>query len=185
MAKKTEKKVVLERSYNVPLRKEFAKVANYKRAKKAMKALKEFLAKHMKSENVLIGKFLNEAVWVHGIKNPPHHIAVIAKKFDDGSVMAELANIPVKKERKADAKKAKKTDKKVVIREKNVEKPDNLEAIKEQKELREEIKAEADMEELEKEELGDEEAMEEEAEIKESIDEIEEAPKKARKTAKK
>ena len=46
----------LERTYNVPLRKEFLKVPKYKRAKKAVKALKQFLAKHMKSDNVKIGK---------------------------------------------------------------------------------------------------------------------------------
>lgn len=185
MAKKTEKKVVLERTYKVPLRKEFQRVALYKRAKKATKALREFLCKNMRSEKVLIGKYLNEAIWVHGIKNPPHHVTLVAKKYDDGTVMAELANAPVAKASKKDAKKAaKKTEKKVIIKEKNVEKPDNLEVIKEQKELKEETKAEEDIEELEKEELGNEEAMEEEADIKESIDDIDK-PKKAKKTVKK
>ena len=43
MAKKKEKKQVLERTFNVPLRKEFMKVPRYRRANKAVKALKEFI----------------------------------------------------------------------------------------------------------------------------------------------
>ena len=46
---------ILERTYNVPLRKEFLKVPKYKRAKKAVTALKQFLVKHMKSDNIKIG----------------------------------------------------------------------------------------------------------------------------------
>ncbi len=82
---------MLERTYNVPLRKEFQKAPKYKRAKKAGAALKEFLAKHMKSENIKIGRSLNMKVWEKGIKNPPHHVQVEVKKFEDGKVTAELA----------------------------------------------------------------------------------------------
>ena len=39
--------IVLERTYNVPLRKEWLKVPKYKRAKKAVTALRQFLVKHM------------------------------------------------------------------------------------------------------------------------------------------
>ena len=46
MAKKEKKpEVKLERVYNVPLRKEWLKVPKYKRSKKALAALKQFLAK--------------------------------------------------------------------------------------------------------------------------------------------
>ncbi len=98
MAKKEEKsKVVLEREYIIPLRKEFQKAPKYKRAKKTIKALKEFLAKHMKSDNIKIGKYLNLKVWEHGIKNPPHKVKVKVEKFDDGLVKAELVGAPVEK----------------------------------------------------------------------------------------
>jgi large subunit ribosomal protein L31e len=92
MADKKEeiKKVVLERVYNVPLRKGWLKAARYKRSKKAITTLREFLVKHMKSENIKIGKRLNELVWKHGIKNPPHHVTVVAKKYDDEIVKVEL-----------------------------------------------------------------------------------------------
>ena len=46
--KKTEPKMLLEREYVVPLRREWLKVQKYKRANKAIKALKVFIARHMK-----------------------------------------------------------------------------------------------------------------------------------------
>jgi large subunit ribosomal protein L31e len=80
----------IERVYNVPLRKEFRKVARYKKTKKAMTALRQFLAKHMKSDNIKISNDINMIVWKDGIKNPPHHIKVIAKKDDKDVVTVEL-----------------------------------------------------------------------------------------------
>jgi large subunit ribosomal protein L31e len=84
----------LERTYNVPLRKEFLKVSRYRRAAKATKALRQFISKHMKSDNVNIGKYLNQLIWKDGIKSPPHHVEVIAKKDKDGKVMVEIPNPP-------------------------------------------------------------------------------------------
>ena len=97
MAKKEEVKIELERIYNVPLRREWLKAPKWNRTKKASKALKEFLQKHMKSDNVKIGKYLNEYLWKHGIKNPPHHAKVVAKKDSTGVVMVELEGAPVEK----------------------------------------------------------------------------------------
>ena len=70
MAKTTEK--TLERTYNVPLRKEYMKAPRWNRTKKAVIALRQFLAKHMKSEEVKLSK-LNEFMWKHGIKTPAPH----------------------------------------------------------------------------------------------------------------
>ena len=105
--KKTEEKaeIKLERVYNVPLRQGYMKVPKYKRAKKAVKTLREFLAKHMKSENVKIGDYVNKQIWQHGMRNPPHHVKVNAKKDDDGKVFAELVDAPVKKDSTPEAPK--------------------------------------------------------------------------------
>ncbi len=100
MANKVESIVALERQYVIPLRKEFLKVPKYKRAKKATTAVKEFLIKHMKTKTVKIGKFLNESIWKNGIKNPPHHVKVIAKKNSEGIVTVELFTTPKVKESK-------------------------------------------------------------------------------------
>ena len=60
MPKKEEtSKTVLERVYNIPLRRETLKVPPFKKANKAVKTVREFISKHMKSDNVAIGKYLN------------------------------------------------------------------------------------------------------------------------------
>ena len=107
MAKKEEPKMELEREYNVPLRKGWLKSPKYKRAKKAVKTLREFLQKHMKSENVKIGKYANLDIWKKGIKNPPHHIKVNVTKDSEGKVMAEIVGAPEEKP-KEEKKKGKK-----------------------------------------------------------------------------
>ncbi len=110
MAKnEAEPKIVMEREYNVPLRKGFMKAPRWKRTQKASKTLRNFLIKHMKSTDVKIGKYLNEELWKHGIRNPPHHLKVIATKDDKGVVRAELAGAPAEKEEKTKEKKAKKS----------------------------------------------------------------------------
>ncbi len=99
---------IIERTYNVPLRREYLKTPLYKRSKKAVKALREFIIKHMKSENVKISKDVNDLVWKHGIKNPPHHISVDVVKDKEGlvNVYLEGQKPAVKADKKA-AKKAK------------------------------------------------------------------------------
>ena len=99
----------LERIYTIPLRSEWLKVPAYKRSKKAMKAVREFLIKHMKSENVKLGRMLNMHVWENGIKKPPHHVKVTAVKFDDGPVRAELIGFPVEEKKVEKTEKTAKT----------------------------------------------------------------------------
>ncbi len=129
---KIEKKIELERVYVVPLRKGYMKVPKYKRAKKAVKTLKEFLAKHMKVEErdlnkVKIDIYLNNEIWFKGIKKPLNKVKVRAKKID-GIVYAELAEIPqiVKFKMDKDNKRKNKVDKgaleKVVTQEASEEK---------------------------------------------------------------
>lgn len=84
----------LEREYIIPLRKSFEKGPGYKRTNKAVKAVREFIAKHMKSDNIKIGQFLNLELWAKGIKNPPHHVAVVAVRDDEGLVNVELQRVP-------------------------------------------------------------------------------------------
>jgi large subunit ribosomal protein L31e len=94
----------LERVYNIPLRKEWLKVSPIKRSKKATTAVKEFLTRHMKSNNVKLGKHLNENIWARGIKKPPHHIKVTAIKDDEGIVRAELHGFKMEEPKKEEKK---------------------------------------------------------------------------------
>lgn len=92
----------IEREYTIPLRSKWRLVPRYKKTNKAVKTVKEFLARHMKIRDrdlnkVRIDKFLNEVLWSRGIKNPPAKIKVKAtKETDTGIVRAELSDIPEK-----------------------------------------------------------------------------------------
>ena len=82
----------IERTITINIRKEIHKVPAYKRAKKAITAIREHLMQHMKAkkENVKIGKYLNLKVWEHGMKNPPVRVKVTAIKDDEGMVHVYL-----------------------------------------------------------------------------------------------
>ncbi|MFP4424281.1 MAG: 50S ribosomal protein L31e [Candidatus Woesearchaeota archaeon] len=122
MAKKEETKVTLERNYNIPLRQKFMQAPHNKRAKKATAAVKEFLKKHMKSDDVRIGEELNNKIWERGIRKPPHHIKVKAQKYNTGVVLAELEGVEEKK------KPAKKQEKKAEpVTEEKKEEPEEKE----------------------------------------------------------
>ncbi len=152
--------MVLERTYIVPLRKEFMKAPKYKRAKKAVSALKEFLKKHMKSDNVKLGKNLNLEIWKRGIKNPPHHVKINAIKDDDGIVKAELFSFEYKEMTKEEREKAEK-EKKKPEEEKAKEKIE----IEKKEEVKEEKKE--DKEEVKEEQKEPEKKREEKEEKKE------------------
>jgi ribosomal protein L31E len=97
--KQAEPKVILTREYIVPLRKEWLKVPEYKRANKATKALKQFLAKHMKVYDRDLRKIkldvdLNNELRFKGMRKPLGKIKVKANKFDNGIVRVVLVNIP-------------------------------------------------------------------------------------------
>ena len=101
--KKSEKKdkgekVELEREYVVPLKRGVLKAPQYRRAKKAVKVLKEFMVRHMNVRDsdlrkVKIDMHLNNELWFRGIKKPANKIKVKAVKRD-GIVYAELAEVP-------------------------------------------------------------------------------------------
>ncbi|MFH1211847.1 MAG: 50S ribosomal protein L31e [Candidatus Woesearchaeota archaeon] len=82
MAEKKQSEKI-ERTYNVPLRRGFATTPRYERTTKAASVLRKFLQRHMKCEDVKLGKHLNEELWKHGIKNPPHHIKITVVKEDE------------------------------------------------------------------------------------------------------
>jgi large subunit ribosomal protein L31e len=108
-----DEKKKLERVYNIPLRKEYQKSPHYRRAKKSIFAIREFLKKHMKSYEVKIGKYLNEKIWEHGIKNPPHHVKVNCTKDEKGVVTVELFDAPKDKQEKKEKSKEMESTKKV------------------------------------------------------------------------
>ncbi|MFT4309851.1 MAG: 50S ribosomal protein L31e [Candidatus Woesearchaeota archaeon] len=150
------------RTYNIPLRREYMKAPKYKRSKRAVSAVRQFLSRHMKSDSISISKDLNEHIWEKGIKNPPHHVKVTAVKDNDGKVTVDLSEKKMGKAERLRAEKEKKS----------VEKADKAKKKKEEK-LEEEI-AES---EKELEETKDNESSSEKSEEKPEDKETN-APKK-------
>lgn len=134
--KKSEPKVILEREYTVPLRGEWLKVPKYKRAKKAVKGLKQFMVRHMKIydrdlKKIKVDVILNNELRFRGMKKPPAKIRVLAKKYDDGIVQVGLINIPehVKFARLREAKLSEEVQKKT--KEEKIVKEEKLDEAKE------------------------------------------------------
>jgi len=127
-----------ERIYVIPLRREFLKAPRYKRSRKAISAIRQFVSKHMKTDDVKIGPYLNLEVWKHGKKNPPHKVKVrtyVDKKDDKEFVKVELFGAPeeVKEEEKKKTLKEKIKEKiggKKEVKEEEPKKQENLEDIK-------------------------------------------------------
>ena len=85
MAEKLE-----EHIYVIPLR-DTRRAPRWKRSNTAIKDIKKYLAKHMKSEDVKLDKSINEKVWKRGSTKPPTNIRIRAMKMEDGQIQAELA----------------------------------------------------------------------------------------------
>ncbi len=74
-----------ERAYNIPLRPVYNRAKRAVRAKRAMKHIREFIARHMKvdEEHVKIHPSVNEVIWQRGIQKPPRKVKVVAVKSGD------------------------------------------------------------------------------------------------------
>lgn len=80
----------MERVYVIPLR-DVKNVPRTIRSPRAIRYVKEFIKKHMKTEDVLIDASVNEKIWERGIQKIPPKIKVKATKDEDGLVEVTLA----------------------------------------------------------------------------------------------
>ncbi len=147
------KQPVTEREYIINLRSEIHKVPRYRRTPKAVKAVKEFIAQHMRVpdrdlKKVKLSKWLNQELWFRGIQNPITKVKVKAKKEGD-NIIVDLAEYPDKiKFAIAREEKSKKTAEKIKS-EKKKEEPEKKESTAEEK--KEEKEKEEAVKEAEKE----------------------------------
>lgn len=79
----------LERIYTVPLGKVWT--WRRKRAARAVRVLRDFMKRHMKSDEIVIGNDVNEEIWRRGIQKPPRRIRVKAERDSEGKVTVSLA----------------------------------------------------------------------------------------------
>ena len=149
MADKKPEVQKLEREYIIPLRKEWQKVANYRRTGRAVKAIKKFIAKHMKVPNrdtdkVKLDIYLNQEVWFKGRRKPPAKIKVRAVKEGD-MVKVYLVEEPahIKFLKAKQEKRHKSTDKPFVAPKKEDKKEEKSEEQKNEEKEKEQAVAEA------------------------------------------
>ncbi len=139
MAKTETKTEKLEREYIIPLRKRCNIVPRYQKTNKAVKTVKEFVARHMKIRDrdlnkIRIDRYLNETLWHNGIKNPPSKIKVLAIK--EGDIVRVMAvDMPTNiKFKQIKEEKVKGAAKKVAEKKKEEKKTQEAEAPKVEKE---------------------------------------------------
>lgn len=90
----------IEREYVIPLRDKSRPVPRYKKTPKAVKTVKEFLVRHMKIRDrdlkkIKIDTYLNEQLWMRGIKKHLHKVKVKVVKEGD-IVRVYSAELPAK-----------------------------------------------------------------------------------------
>ena len=103
-----------ERIYTINIRKAISKAPRWEKSKRGIAVVKSFLKRHMKGDEVKIGKSITEEIWKKGNQNPPKSIrihAILTEDEDKGKVVkAELLGVPFpeEKEKKKEKKKEEK-----------------------------------------------------------------------------
>ncbi len=82
-----EIEVVEERVYTIPLRHAWVVTPRGKRSPRAVRDVRDFIARHMKAEEVSMSNDINSAVWARGINKPPRKVKVRAVKDKEGKVI--------------------------------------------------------------------------------------------------
>ncbi|MCD6210717.1 MAG: 50S ribosomal protein L31e [Methanophagales archaeon] len=78
-----------ERIYTIPLR-AVKKAPRWKRSKRAIALIREFLMRHTKAEYLILGNTLNEKIWERGSQKPPSRVRVRVTREEEDTVRAEL-----------------------------------------------------------------------------------------------
>ena len=68
----------------------------YRRSKKAIIVIKQFVNRHMKANQVSIDTKVNELIWARGIKHPPRRIRLEMERDEDGVVTVRLPPVAEK-----------------------------------------------------------------------------------------
>jgi large subunit ribosomal protein L31e len=81
-----ELEIVEEKFYNLNLRKIWSSPRE-KRTPRAVRFLRDYVGRHMKTDEVAISEEANSMLWQRGISKPPRKIRVRAVKDKDGRVI--------------------------------------------------------------------------------------------------
>jgi len=134
--------VMDERIYTINIRKAISKAPRWEKSKRSVVAVKNFLKKHMKGDDVKVGKSITEEIWKRGNQNPPKSIRIHAVLTEDEKgkiIKAELLGVPFpeEKEKKKEKKKEEKPKEEVKKEEakpkEEPKKEEKKESVKEEK----------------------------------------------------
>lgn len=95
-----------ERIHVIPLRRAFLKAPSYKRTKRAVNEIRNFIYRHMKVNDVRIGSALNDYLWKQGNKNPPCKVKIKTRKIENYA-QVELVDSPFFEKKEKEEKKEK------------------------------------------------------------------------------
>jgi large subunit ribosomal protein L31e len=82
-----EIEVVEEKVYTISLRHVWVVTPRGKRAPRAVRDVRAYVARHMKAEDVAISNEVNSELWARSINKPPRKITVRAVKDKEGKVI--------------------------------------------------------------------------------------------------
>ena len=133
-----------EKIYTINIRKAILKAPKWEKSKRSVIAVKNFLKKNMKGDEVKIGKSITEEIWQSGNQNPPKSVRIHATIIEDEEkkkiIKAELLGVPFPEEKE---KKKEKKEEKPKEEAKPEEKPKEKKKPEEKKEApKEEAKKE-------------------------------------------
>jgi large subunit ribosomal protein L31e len=82
-----EIEVVEEKVYTIPLRHVWVVTPRGRRAPRAVRDVRDYVARHMKAEEVAVSNEINSEIWSRSINKPPRKITVRAVKDKEGKVI--------------------------------------------------------------------------------------------------
>lgn len=82
-----EVEVVEEKTYTIPIGKLGYTTDRGHRAPRAVRDVRKYVSRHMRSDEVSISNEINSSIWAAGINKPPRKIVVRAVKDKEGRVV--------------------------------------------------------------------------------------------------
>jgi len=79
-----------EKIHVVPLRKAY-EAPRTKRAKVAIRLIREYVERHTKASVIRLTPRLNEVVWSRGIEKPPHRVKIKVTMIDEETAEIDVA----------------------------------------------------------------------------------------------
>jgi len=100
-----------EKIFTINLRNAISKAPKWEKSKKSVYFVRNFLKRHMKGDEIKIGKSITELIWAGGNQNPPGKIRIKAIETEEGEgdekkkiIKAELLGVVFPEETKKEKK---------------------------------------------------------------------------------